>query len=82
MTGLLSTELTDPGRVGIHPGRLGVLIERVRQDVVNGPIPSAQIAIAKGGHVVAFEVFGDALPSTRYITQSAGRPLLGRVSGS
>ena len=45
--------------------------------MVNGPLLSAQIAVAKGGHVAAFETFGDARPSTRYITQSAGRPSLG-----
>ncbi|HEX3565278.1 MAG TPA: serine hydrolase domain-containing protein [Acidimicrobiales bacterium] len=77
MTASLSKEPVDPGSVGIHPGRLGVLIDRVRQDVLNGPLPSAQIAVAIAGHVVAFETFGDARSSTRYITQSAGRPLLG-----
>lgn len=69
-------ELVDPRTVGVHPGRLAVLVERVRQDVEDGPLPSAQIAVARGGRVVAFETFGDATPSTRYVTQSAGRPLL------
>jgi CubicO group peptidase (beta-lactamase class C family) len=69
-------ELVDPESVRIHPGRLRVLLERVREDVEHGPLPSAQIAVAKSGHPVAFATYGDATPSTRYITQSAGRPLL------
>ncbi|MBW8826607.1 MAG: beta-lactamase family protein [Acidobacteria bacterium] len=76
MTAAPSRELVDPESVGIHPGRLAVLIERVRQDVDHGPLPSAQIAVAKDGHLVAFESFGDTTPATRYITQSAGRPIL------
>ena len=69
-------EIVEPAAAGIHAGRLDVLLERVRQDVDHGPLPSAQIAVARNGHVVAFATFGDATPTTRYITQSAGRPLL------
>ena len=72
----LPRDLVAPSSVGIHDGRLSVLIDRVRQDVVNGPLPSAQIAVARHGQPVAFETFGDSGPSVRYITQSAGRPLL------
>src|SRR6187455_859853 len=72
----LPRELVDPASVGIHPGRLEVLLQRVREDVEHGPLPAAQIAVAKNGHAVAFETFGDATPTTRFITQSAGRPLL------
>ena len=76
MTTPLSREIVDPASVGVHEGRLRVLLERVREDVEHGPLPSAQIALAKDGRAVAFETFGDASPATRYITQSAGRPLL------
>jgi CubicO group peptidase (beta-lactamase class C family) len=72
----LSRELVDPESVGIHPGRLQVLLQRVREDVEHGPLPAAQIAVAKDGRAVAFETYGDATPATRFITQSAGRPLL------
>jgi CubicO group peptidase (beta-lactamase class C family) len=72
----LSRELVDPASVGIHPGRLHILLDRVRVDVEEGPLPSAQIAVAKDGRAVAFETYGDSTPATRYITQSAGRPLL------
>lgn len=69
-------EPADPESVGVHPGRLAVLLQRVREDVEHGPLPSAQVAVAKDGKLVAFETYGDATPTTRYITQSAGRPLL------
>jgi CubicO group peptidase (beta-lactamase class C family) len=77
MTTPLARQTVDPASVGVHPGRLQILIDRVREDVAHGPLPSAQIAIAKNGKPVCFETFGDASPGTRYITQSAGRPLLG-----
>jgi CubicO group peptidase (beta-lactamase class C family) len=76
VTSPLPRQLAAPASVGIHPGRLRLLIERVREDVENGPLPSAQIAVAKDGRLVAFESFGDTIPATRYVTQSAGRPLL------
>jgi CubicO group peptidase (beta-lactamase class C family) len=76
MTEAMPRTLVDPESVGIHPGRLRILLDRVRTDVEDGPLPSAQIAVARGGRAVAFETFGDASPTTRYITQSAGRPLL------
>jgi CubicO group peptidase (beta-lactamase class C family) len=72
----LDIEPVDPASVGVHPGRLRILLDRVRTDVEDGPLPSAQIAVARRGHLVADETFGDATPSTRYITQSAGRPIL------
>lgn len=79
MVSPLSRELADPASVGVHPGRLRILLDRVREDVRHGPLPSAQIAVARNGRVVAFETYGDATPGTRYITQSAGRPLLAAV---
>lgn len=59
--------------------RLALLLERVGLDVADGTLPSAQVAVALHGEVLAFETFGDATPSTRYITQSAGRPILAAV---
>jgi CubicO group peptidase (beta-lactamase class C family) len=67
---------TSPDDVGIHPGRLALLLDRVRQDVESGPLPSAQVAVARHGRLVAFETFGDATAETRYILHSAGRPVL------
>ncbi len=76
----MSRELVSPAEVGIHPGRLRVLIDRVRLEVEAGPLHSCQMALAKDGRLVAFETFGDAKPSTRYILQSAGRPIVGSVA--
>jgi CubicO group peptidase (beta-lactamase class C family) len=73
---MIDRERADPASVGIHPGRLQILLDRVRADVEDGPLPSAQIAVARHGRAVAFATYGDATPATRYITQSAGRPLL------
>lgn len=66
----------DPRDPVVHDGRLAVLLERARVDVDEGPLPSAQVAVARGGRLVAFESYGDTTPATRFITQSAGRPLL------
>lgn len=63
----------------VDAGRLALLLDRVGIDVVDGPLPSAQVALALGGELIAFETYGDATPSTRYITQSAGRPILATV---
>lgn len=65
-----------PQEVGLDKGRLRILLDRVRVDVEEGPLPSAQVAVARHGRVVAAETYGDASPTTRYITQSAGRPIL------
>lgn len=77
MVGLpLRRVVSEPSSVGVHAGRLNVLLDRVRADVEDGPLPSAQVAVARDGKVVAFATFGEASPQMRYITQSAGRPLL------
>jgi CubicO group peptidase (beta-lactamase class C family) len=76
MTTTMPRDVVEPSEIGIHAGRLALLLERVREDVEHGPLPSAQIAVARNGHPVAFATYGDATPTTRYITQSAGRPLL------
>jgi len=57
-------DIVDAASVGVHRGRLDVLLERVRQDVEHGPLPSAQIAVAKDGRAVAFATYGDATPAT------------------
>ena len=36
-------------------------------------VPSAQVAVARHGRLVAFETYGDATNDSRYITQSVGR---------
>jgi CubicO group peptidase (beta-lactamase class C family) len=68
--------LADPDEAGVDPRRLALLLERVRLEVDGGWLPSAQVAVAREGRLVAFETYGDADPSRRYILQSAGRTVV------
>jgi len=61
------------------PRRLDVLIDRCRLEVENGTLPSAQVAVHVHGQEYAFETFGDATPSTRYVLQSTGRSIVAGV---
>src|SRR5262245_24787835 len=72
----MSRELASPASVGIDPAKLELLLRRTRLDVGPGRLPSAQIALARAGRLVAFETLGDAKPDTRYVLQSAGRPVI------
>ena len=72
----VSYELVDPESVGVDPARLDVFLRRARLEVEHGPLPSAQVAVAKDGKLVAFETFGDARPDARYILQSVGRTMV------
>ncbi|MFJ9025624.1 serine hydrolase domain-containing protein [Streptomyces sp. NPDC102259] len=65
-----------PETMGVDPHRLDVLLRRIRLEVDHGPLPSAQVAVARGGRLVAFETWGDAGPDTRYILQSVGRSIV------
>ncbi len=47
------------------------LIDRARREVDEGLLPSAQVALAYDGELVAFETFGDATNDTRYVVYSA-----------
>jgi len=49
----------DAADVGIDPVKLTELLARVNEEVDNGLLPSAQIAIARHGKLAAFETFGD-----------------------
>ena len=74
-----SRTLTDAATVGIDPARLDILLRRVRLEVEQGYLPSAQVAVAKDDQLVAFETYGDARPDQRYILQSAGRGVVAGV---
>ncbi len=73
------TTLVPPESVGIDPARLDVFLRRARLEVEGGPLPSAQVAVAKDGQLVAFETFGDARPGRGYILQSVGRTVVASV---
>ena len=69
----MSTELVAAEDVGVDPKRLDLFLARVRLEVEHGPLPSAQVAVARQGRLVAFETYGDATNGHRYILQSVGR---------
>lgn len=63
----------------LDPRRLDTLLRRIRREVEHGPLPSAQVAVARGGRLLAFETYGDASPDTRYVLQSVGRSIVAGV---
>jgi CubicO group peptidase (beta-lactamase class C family) len=69
-------DLVGPEEAGVDPGRLDLFLSRVRREVDHGPLPSAQVAVARGGRLVAFETYGDATADKRYILQSVGRTVV------
>jgi CubicO group peptidase (beta-lactamase class C family) len=76
-----SKDTTIPASSGLVDSKvLDFLLDRVRREVSDGTLPSAQVGVAKDGQLVAFETFGEASSSTRYILQSSGRPVLASVA--
>lgn len=73
----MSYELATAESVGVDPERLDLFLRRVRLEVEHGPLPSAQVAVARNGRLVAFETYGDATNDDRYILQSVGRTIVG-----
>lgn len=69
-------EVVPPESVGVDPHRLDVLLRRARLAVEHGPLPSAQLAVARDGKLVAFETYGAPEVEAevpRYVLQSVGR---------
>jgi CubicO group peptidase (beta-lactamase class C family) len=52
--------------VPIIQDKVDALVARARREVDAGFLPSAQVALAYEGELVAFETFGAATPDTRY----------------
>jgi CubicO group peptidase (beta-lactamase class C family) len=71
-----SEQLTSAGAVGIDPERLAGLVTRASREVDEGLLPSCQIAVAKDGKLVAFEAFGDATTSDRYLMFSSTKSFI------
>lgn len=70
----LSSVPVDPAEVGVDPGRLDVLLRRVALEVDHGRLPSAQVAVARHGRLVADHTWGDS--RGRYLLQSVGRTIV------
>lgn len=62
--------------MGVSAGKLDALLARARRDVDDGLVPSCQVAVGLDGDLVAFEVFGDASPETRYSVFSCTKPIV------
>ena len=75
----MSYELVAPESVGVDPQRLALFLGRARLEVDNGALPSAQVAVARHGHLVAFETYGDVDPTRKFILQSVGRSVVAGV---
>ena len=59
--------------------KLELLLARAEADVLDGRLPSVQVAVARNGVLLATETFGAATPATRYVLQSAGRSVVASV---
>ncbi len=57
--------------MGIDQGAIEKLSDRIRREVEEGLLPSAQFALAHHGELIEFETFGDATDETRYVVFSA-----------
>jgi CubicO group peptidase (beta-lactamase class C family) len=57
--------------MGLDKAAIDGLIARARREVDDGLLPSAQVALAYEGELVAFETFGDATDDTAYVVFSA-----------
>jgi CubicO group peptidase (beta-lactamase class C family) len=69
----MSMELVPAEEVGIDRRRLDLFLARARLEVDGGVLPSAQVAVARHGRLVAYETHGEATNERRYILQSVGR---------
>ena len=65
----------DPLEVGLDAAVLTKLVARVRRDVDEGALPSAQIAVASHGRIVVDRTFG-AEPHTRYVVFSCTKAIV------
>ena len=54
----------------LDAAKVDALIARARREVDDGLLPSAQVALARDGELIAFEAFGDATVDTRYVVFS------------
>lgn len=55
---------------GVDTDAVAALVQRARREIDEGLLPACQVALAKDGELVAFEAFGDATASTRFVVFS------------
>ncbi len=66
----MSYALVDPSVAGVDPARLDVFLQPGAPGGRQGPLPSAQVAVARDGRLVAFETYGDGNGQTRATSSS------------
>lgn len=64
-----------PESVGIDADKLAAVVQRVRKEVDEGLLPSAQIAVAREGRLALFETFGDATNDALYCVFSSTKAI-------
>ena len=64
-----------PEAVGIDAERLAEVLQRVRREVDEGLLPSAQIAVAREGRLALFETIGEATNESLYCVFSSTKAL-------
>jgi len=64
-----------PESVGVDPEKLEALFARVEQEVRDGLLPSAQVAVAREGRIAGMRTFGDASDDTLYVVFSATKAI-------
>jgi CubicO group peptidase (beta-lactamase class C family) len=64
-----------PESAGVDPEKLEALFARAGKEVAEGLLPSAQIAVARGGRVVGMRTFGAATDDTLYVVFSATKAI-------
>jgi len=57
--------------MGVDESAVAKLMQRARREVDEGLLPSAQVALAHEGELIAFETFGDGTNESRYVVYSA-----------
>ncbi len=65
--------------MGIDQDKVKALLARARREVDEGLLPSAQVALAYQGELVAFESYGQASNDTRYVVFSATKAFVASV---
>ncbi len=67
--------LADPEDLGVSEEKLAELISRARQEVDQGHLPAAQVALARHGKLALFETFGQATNDSLFCIFSATKAI-------
>ena len=67
--------MVKPRDAGIDEDKLAALVARARQEVDEGLLPAAQVALARDGRLVCFETFGDADNNSLFCIFSATKAI-------